>query len=87
MIMKKYLIVLKITCGEYDFTCKSVQRLSSRANPERAAIARARGFYGKADKRAAGDAGFYFNGGEVYVEVKSVVPLTDAEAAVLEKFI
>ena len=83
--MKKFLITLKVRCGEYEFKPKCVRQAKTQAEANIIATRRARHFYGNADKGSSKETGFYFNRGEVCVQVDMVREISLDEFNVLEK--
>ncbi len=85
--MKKFLIRLKVTCGEYEYSSKCVVKAKSMKKADAMAEDRASEFYGDPDSGHKEGECYYFNGGAIAVSVHSVVQVTDAEYEVLNKFL
>lgn len=83
---KKFLyLVLKITNGEYEYYSKSVHQVNPKIDKEKFSEKYAKTFYsGKAENN---DGTYYFNGGEVAVEVYKIEEVTFQEYLVLNKFL
>ncbi len=78
-------LALKITNGEYEYYSKSVHQIGAKVDKDKFAEKYAKTFYsGKADNQ---DGTYYFNGGEVAVEVYSVKDVTLREYRTLNKFL
>ncbi len=86
--MKKHLLKLKITHGEYQFDQSVILSVPEHNSPEDAANSYARTFYGvpcSGDNDP--DSGFFFNRGEIHVAVQSVTEISDSDAQVLGRFL
>ncbi len=84
--MKKYIfLILEIRNGEYEYESLTIHEIDSRKNSDEFAEKYASNFYGSKGKKE--DYGYYFNNGEVAVEVKYVKEATKAEYEVLKKFL
>lgn len=84
----KYILLrLEERNGEYEYIHRSVHRLSDgrKATADRFAKNYAKDFYGvKSDPQ---DGGYYFNGGEVFVEVNSWDFISEEDFNLLNKYL
>ena len=87
--MKKYLfIVLMIRNGEYEYYSKTVHEVPADTALMAYADECAAEFYeSQPEHRQAADGGYYTNGGEVFTKVDRWHEITEAEYAVLHRFI
>jgi hypothetical protein len=85
--MKKFLVRLKINCGEYEYSSKCVMQAKTSEEADGMAEDRAAEFYGDPDSGHVEGESYYFGGGAIAVCVVSVVEITDAEYEVLNKYL
>ena len=78
-------IRLKIQCGEYDYTSKSVHEIPNTADINAFGEEYASNFYSN-KSHEDGDV-YYFNGGEIAVTCKGVQEITAEEYHILNKFL
>lgn len=80
-------LVLHERNGEYEYYHKSLHELpdSRKMTMKKYAEDYLKGFYG--GHAAKEDAGYYFNGGEVYVEIDSYQMIGEAEYNVLRRYL
>jgi hypothetical protein len=80
-----------IQSGEYEFNSKSVHELHHRTNIKKFAQKYVKGFYGgkafQYDKPADPDGTWYFNAGEIAVELDKIEEITREEYQALSKFL
>ena len=78
--MKYWFLDLKIQCGEYEFDSKSVHKGKTFDGEEYA-----KGFY--SDECEDVDGTYFFNGGEIAVEVNRCEEITKMQYNVLKEFV
>jgi len=84
----KYLfLVLKEINGEYEYYHRSVHELPNGGNGTVKEYSEdyLKGFYGGNAQKENG--GYYFNGGEVYVEIDSYQLISETEYDVLRRYV
>jgi len=83
--MRYIFVRLEIRVVEREFFSDCLHPVSSPVSKEEFADECARTFYGGSHDPA--DGGYYFDGGEVHVSVHRVDEVTEADAAVLSRYI
>lgn len=81
MIERNYFYKLRITCGEYEFESFGTVQATNDKSAWKKADEVARHFYDEGDP--SGD-GYYFNGGELFVEVSSIQEVADVVVKALK---
>ena len=83
--IKYVFITLRVRNGDYDFESKSVHEIKSEIDGSDFAEKYASDFYG--DKSYEDNGRYYFNGGEVAVDVRRAQEITKEEYNVMSKFL
>jgi hypothetical protein len=82
----KYLfITLRVRSGNYDFESKSIHKIKSRNDASDFAEKYASDFYGENAHKENGR--YFFNNGEVAVDVRRAQEITEGEYNVMNKFL
>ncbi len=82
--MRYWFLDLQITCGEYEFNSTSVHETDKK---EFDAETYAKEFYDNNDDDTEDNEIYYFNGGEVAVEVCRIDEITKKEYDILKEYI
>ncbi|HKR05954.1 MAG TPA: hypothetical protein VJY62_15060 [Bacteroidia bacterium] len=82
---KYVFITLRVRSGDYDFESKGVHKISSKIDAIDFAEKYASDFYG--DKSHEDNGRYYFNGGEVAVDVRRAQEITKEEYDAMSRFL
>lgn len=84
--MKHVFLTLHIQCGEYEFFNTSVHVIKAK-DISKWADKYASNFYGTKGEKEDNTGAYYFNAGEVAVEVNSIQQISEEEYNTLIKFL
>lgn len=87
--MKYIFVELKVTCGEYEFHCPHTHYIEDDQTIEEYAEDYASTFYplDEDEKAKAEDGGWYFNAGEIFVEIYRRDYITEEQYKTLTLFV